>query len=257
MRQDAVQEMLGHVFHPAGGARGTGRAGLAGERDQEFVAAAVAANTQEALPEQTAREVGTELPLDEEGQSRAAVAAGAGLGQQRLQVLADRPVKEGALGVASPVGRRQEPRFARAAPRGRRQGRRRDACLAEAGRPHGRRHLQAACQGSRTRSSAGDGPTARVRLDGCPDLGRTARGCVRAAGRPAAVRRAGTRDQPQAGLCSPNGDCLPTPAGATDRALLLARRPRERGRHRNGNRSGSLGARCPTGAAAVGGHFAQ
>ncbi len=88
-RQDVVGKMNGDLNHPAGVAGGADTSALAREGYQALGGAVVAADAGEAVGQDAAAEVGSEVVLDP---ARHALAPGIGLGgtgQERLEVVLD------------------------------------------------------------------------------------------------------------------------------------------------------------------------
>jgi hypothetical protein len=90
----------GAVLHAAGRARRARRARLAGEWNQEVIAASVTVDSKEAAGQVSALEGRTELALHE---TRKRDAAGALAGQEGLQVVTENLVKYGCLGIPPTV----------------------------------------------------------------------------------------------------------------------------------------------------------
>jgi len=82
--------------------RACGEKQVAGEGDQQLVAAGAAADASKAVGEDAASEVTLELRDDEAGQSRA-VASLFHLGKEFLQISADRLMKQSQVGLAAAI----------------------------------------------------------------------------------------------------------------------------------------------------------
>ncbi len=85
-RQDALDQMRGGVVRAARGAGRADPAALAGERDQQLVAAVAAADAGEAVGEDPAVEVAGKLALDKAGEPGAVGAALARLAEEGSEV---------------------------------------------------------------------------------------------------------------------------------------------------------------------------
>lgn len=100
--QDVADQVVGPVLHAprrAGGAD----VRLAGEGQQPLESAAGTANAGEAAGEDAAVEVGAQLPLDKDRQTAPVIAARAGAGQERLELVAHDLVQECLLQLAPSV----------------------------------------------------------------------------------------------------------------------------------------------------------
>lgn len=97
---DAVDEVGGQAGHALATAGGAEAAALAGEGDEAVVTAAVAVHAGEAVGEDAAVEEGAQLAAHEA--RKTALGSGGG-GEEGLQVLLQRAVERGGLGLAAAV----------------------------------------------------------------------------------------------------------------------------------------------------------
>jgi hypothetical protein len=92
--------------HPPRGAGRAEAASLAGEGDQQLVAANLAAHARESMGEDPAGEIALELSFHEAGQPDSIAGASARVLQKRTQVSANGGVQQSALGLApAPLAR--------------------------------------------------------------------------------------------------------------------------------------------------------
>jgi len=141
--EHVIDQVCREARHAAPGTRRTETAPLARERDQQIGATLVAAEAGEAPRELPAGEKLPQLALDEARQT-VTVAARAGLGEERLEVLVDEAVQRAVLGHARAVAGRREPRGIHEA----------GAHRAAAARLHGRADCAWRAGRFRTRSTA-------------------------------------------------------------------------------------------------------
>lgn len=103
---DHVVGEVGGRCHAPRVAVGADAPALAGEGDQEVVAAAGAASAGEAVGQDAAAEIGPEPGLDETGHAQAQRIGLFGAAEVGLQMITDEPVEDGALRPAPPVDTR-------------------------------------------------------------------------------------------------------------------------------------------------------
>ena len=105
--KQVLDQMCGQGRHPSRGARGTHASSLAGKGNQEIMAAAWAAGASEAVGENAAGEIGTQLPLDSRRNRFAVRIRIAPLGQPSPQVLLHQSIQHRALGTAALIAARR------------------------------------------------------------------------------------------------------------------------------------------------------
>ncbi len=91
IREDPVREMCGRAAHAARVARRVDATQLARKRHEYFVAASGVPSAQKAVRVDATSQVGAQLAFDVARHT--ALVSGAGLGQKRLEVSRDQPVK--------------------------------------------------------------------------------------------------------------------------------------------------------------------
>jgi hypothetical protein len=100
-REDTIDEMCGGLGHPPGVARGADAAPLAGEGHQEIAAVRRAPCPGEAVSQDAALQVASQLALSVAGYRAPIAVAFAPRRQVGLQALPDEAVEDGLLGVAT------------------------------------------------------------------------------------------------------------------------------------------------------------
>ena len=103
--EDVIRQMRRGLHHAPGIARRAHATSLAGERDQEVVAAVAAPRTREAVGEDAALQVAAELTLDIFRNRTVVVVAVAALGEPVLEVLLDAAIEHALARAARPVPR--------------------------------------------------------------------------------------------------------------------------------------------------------